>query len=233
MLLSVYILTTKKKIIFVILIILCFVAHCTYEIITIIRIFQIIFYAINRIWLIIFDILLLVANVSYLLFYCRVFIDYKKGNTYKSEETNIYLVSYKNIRIEEYTLPDNFIKLKNKRDYISKIADQLKVDYRKKDYNLVDFINDFRIKNKLNELKIDYKIPNFILHDSTSILLSSLNIFKLSNNKYIFRFNNYDFDVDSFLENTNISNILLNENLNRINIIQQDKIKYIYNFNRI
>ena len=217
----------KRKIIYIFLIILCFNGLCAYEILTIIRIFQIIYYAINRKWLIIFDILFFIANASYLFFYFLIFIDYKKGETYNSEETKIYLVSYKNIRIDEYALPDYFIELKNKRDYISKIANQLKVDYCEMDYKLVDLINDFRNKNKLNELKIDYKLSKFILDDSTVILLSSLNIIKLSNNAYVFRFKEYDFDRYTFMENKNISNILLNENLNRINIIQQGKIKYI------
>jgi hypothetical protein len=217
----------KRRIIYTFLIILCFGVLCAYEILTIIRIFQIIFYAINRKWLIIFDIIFFIANASYLFFYYLIFIDYKKGETYNSEETKIYLVSYKNIRIDEYVLPDDFIEIKNKRDYISKIANQLKVDYGESDYKLVDFINDFRIKNKLNELKIDYKLPNFILNDSTAILLSSLIFIKLSNNAYVFRFKEYDFDIYTFMENKNISNILLNKNLNRINIIQQGKIKYI------
>ena len=217
----------KRKIIFMILIILCFGAHCAYEIFTIIRILQIIFYSLNRKWLIIFDILFLIANVSYIYFYFRVFIDYKKGASYESEGTEYYLVSYKNIRIEEYELPDDFMEIKNKRDYISKIANKLKVDYHKNDYNLVNVIHNFRIKNKLKELKIDYKLPNFIIDDSTTILLSYLNIIKLSNNRYVFRYKNYDFDLYSITENKNISNILLNENINRINIIQQGEIKYI------
>ena len=217
----------KRKIIYIFLIILCFIGLCTYEILTIIRIFQIVYYAINRKWLIIFDILFFIANVSYLYFYFTIFIDYKKGETYNSEETKIYLVSYKNIRIDEYELPDYFIKLKNKRDYISKIANQLNVYYCEREYQLVDLINDFRNKNELIELKIDYKLPKFILDDSTVILLSSLNIIKLSNNAYVFRFKEYDFDRYAFMENKNISNILLNGNLNRINIIQQDIIIYI------
>jgi len=217
----------KRKIIYIFLIILCFVGLCVYEILTIIRIFQIIYYAINRKWLIIFDILFFIANASYLYFYFTIFSDYKKGETYNSEETKIYLVSYKNIRIDEHELPDYFIKLKNKRDYISKIANQLNVGYCERDYQLVDLINDFRNNNKLNELKIDYKLPKFILDDSTVILLSSLNIIKLSNNAYVFRFKEYDFDRYTFMENKNISNILLNVNLNKINIIQQGKIIYI------
>ena len=217
----------KRKIIYIFLIILCFGGLCAYEILAIIRIFQVIYYAINRKWLIIFDILFFIANASYLYFYFIIFSDYKKGETYNSEETKTYLASYKNIRIDEYELPDYFIKLKNKRDYISKIANQLNVDYCERDYQLVNLINNFRNKNKLNEIKIDYKLPKFILDDSTVILLSSLNLIKLSNNAYVFRFKEYDFDRYTFMKNKNISNILLNENLNRINIIQQGKIIYI------
>ena len=55
----------------------------------------------------------------------------------------IFLVSNKNIRIDEYLLPDDFIELKNKRDYISKIANQLNVDYCESDYKLVDLINEY------------------------------------------------------------------------------------------
>lgn len=217
----------KRKIIYIFLIILCFGGLCAYEILAIIRIFQVIYYAINRKWLIIFDILFFIANASYLYFYFIIFSDYKKGETYNSEETKTYLASYKNIRIDEYELPDYFIKLKNKRDYISKIANQLNVDYCERDSQLLNLINNFRNKNKLNELKIDYKLPKFILDDSTVILLSSLNLIKLSNNAYVFRFKEYDFDRYTFMKNKNISNILLNENLNRINIIQQGKIIYI------
>lgn len=68
----------------------------------------------------------MIDNVSYLIFYFLVFIDYIKSDSYKSQETKIYLVSYKNIRIKEYELSDDFMELKNKRDYISKIANQLK-----------------------------------------------------------------------------------------------------------
>ena len=76
----------KRKIIYIVLIILCIDGLWAYEILTIIRIFQIIYYAINRKWLIIFDILFFIANASYLYFYFLILIDYKKCKEYNCEE---------------------------------------------------------------------------------------------------------------------------------------------------
>ena len=88
-------------------------------------------------------------------------------------------------------------------------------------------INNLRKNNKLNVLKINYDIPDYIIKESTEIILSYQNIIKLSKYEYLFRFNNINFTNSLLFDNKEILTILLNERFNRINIIQQGDYKYI------
>ena len=57
--------------------------------------------------------------------------------------------------------------------------------------------------------------------------MSSNNIIKLSNIKYVLRFNKNHIDFENLLNNKDIMEILNNPFFNKINIVQQSENKYI------
>ena len=137
-----------------------------------------------------------------------------------------YLLLFKDIKIKKYEIPDNLESIENKRKYFESKVNDLEIEYSRTDLNLIESINNYRQKNNLNDLIIDCKIPNFIIKESTEIILSASNIIKISNIKYLFRLNIED-DFEKIKEDENINNILLKPFLNKINIAQQGKIKYM------
>ena len=101
-----------------------------------------------------------------------------------------------------------------------------KIDYLQSDLDLIKAINDYRYKKNLNELILDNNIPEYIIKGSTELILSLSNVIKISNIKYILKFNVNDDFV--FIKNDkNSMRILLQPFFNKINIIRQRNTKYI------
>ena len=215
---------TKKK--YIILYWLLMFIHVCYELLLIYKIIIIASYAIKGKWMILFDVIYLIANISFIYFVFTIFQQYLKCKEYP--EFNCYnnLVLFKDIKIKEYKLPKNFESFRNKRKFIESKVNYFEINYNIKDLVLIADINLYRLKKNLDVLIIDYKIPNFIIKGSTEIILFPNNIIKISNIKYVFSLYAED-DFEEIKGNKNIINILIKPFMNKINIIRQKDIRYI------
>ena len=182
----------------------------------------ILFILISRLILIEFysiDFLYLLINLLFII--SLPFIFNREIPTIKS----FYLKIYKNIPVQEYHLKD--FEEKEMKKYILKIEKKLKYDYSKKDLNILKEINYFRKKNKLNELKFEYNLPDFILNDISEIFLNnSQHLFKL-NNKYLFKYKIGEFENNFKNKDKELIDILLKNDLEIINIIVKDNMQFI------
>lgn len=88
-------------------------------------------------------------------------------------------------------------------------------------------VNEYRTKKNLSKLTRDNNIPNFIIKGSTEIFLSSKDIIKLSNIKYILRFHKENISFETIINNKDIMEIVNQPFFNKINIVQQSEVKYI------
>ena len=215
----------KRIFIFLILIVIC--VHCWYEIGLIHKIKLIYSYALNKKWIIFFDAIYLIVNLSYIINSIYFAYEYIHNKAMMKYIKKYILLSYKNIKIKEFKFIKNSEFTKDEKKYFSSFANNFEINYSENDLDLIDSINDYRLNNNLIELILDKNIPNFIIKGSTEIILSTKNIIKISNAKYIIRFNNNNVDFEKMKENKNILDILMKPFFNKINIIQQDDIKYI------
>ena len=215
-----------KKLIYLFLIDLILIFHFCYEILLIYKIKTLFYFALNGVWMIFFDIIYLIANIIFIYFTFLLGKEYRECHEYSRYSYYNYLFLFKDIKIKKYKLPEDFNSIENKRNYLESKANDFEIDYSLKDIDFIKAINKFRINKNLNELIIDYKILNLIINVSTEIILSPNNIIKISNTKYVFKLNKED-DFEKIKEDKNINQILLKPFLNKINIIQQNDVKYI------
>ena len=216
----------NKKLIYLFLFDLILIFHTCYEILLIYKIITIFSFALNEKWMIIFDVIYLIVNFIFIGYSFHISKEYWEGQEHSSWTYCNYLFLFRDIKIKKYELPDNYDTFKNKRKYLESKANCFEIDYSNDDIDLIKVINKFRTKKNLDELIIDYKIPNFITKGSTEIALSPNNIIKISDTKYILKLNNED-NFEKFEEDRNILQILLKPFLNKINIIRQNDIKFI------
>lgn len=214
--------------IFMFLLALVIFVHCFYEKVLIHKINIIYSYALNRKWIIFFDVLLIIVNLIHIIVTFIYFCQYSKTETYPKNKANL-LNEYKGIKIHEFQISEDFIHYseKDKNKFLSTKIDNFKIYYSQNDLELINHINDYRLKKNLNELIKDENIPNFIIKGSTEIFLSSNNIIKLSNIKYVLRFNNNNIYFETLQNNEDIMDIINNPFFNKINIVQQSENKYI------
>ena len=216
----------NKKLIYLFLLDIILIFHTCYEILLIYKIKTIFSFALNGKWMIIFDVIYLIANFIFICYSFHIGKKYLQGQEHSNYTYCNYLFLFRDIKIKKFELPDDYDTFKNKRKYLESQANYFEIDYSNDDIDFIKNINKFRSKKNLDELIIDYKIPNFIIKGSTEIALSPNNIIKISDTKYIFKLNNED-NFDKFEEDRNILQILLEPFLNKINIIRQNDIKYI------
>ena len=102
-------------------------------------------------------------------------------------------------------------------------------------YYLINTINNFRQKKRINKLRVNNKIPNYLIDRPTELMINSgQNFFKLSDTEFLFKFQEGNFEENFEKKNENIINILSKDNLNQINIISKGEYEYIFiygNFN--
>ena len=141
--------------------------------------------------------------------------------------TEQYLNAFKNIYITDYLLPDNFKKKKFKFKYLREMAHNFIHLSTIEENEIISSINKYRVENKGKEIAlIDDNIPEFIINDELSEINFYTNkiLFKLGNEQYLFRYKTGEFQNDYLLKN---KDILLKQNLNRINVIEQNSYVYI------
>ena len=184
-------------------------------------------------WFMTCDYIFIILNSLFILY--MLFVTYLYyANAGKKIEIFIkyFLTKYKNIEISHFLLPDNFHKMnaKAKMSFISKNKYNFQFYLSKEQLDLISLINEFREKNNLEKLTIDWekKLPNFILNEPSQLKLFTYNnIFKIENQTYLFKYKIGEFEVKFRNNNLDIINIILKENLNRIIVIYQNDFEYI------
>ena len=103
----------------------------------------------------------------------------------------IELNSFNDIKINAFSLPKNFIKwrLKERKKYVLNNYRNYTCNITSEQCKLIDKINYFRDKEGLLKLRLDNKIPDFII-DKPALLIfnSDENFFKFSNTQFLFKF---------------------------------------------
>jgi len=138
-----------------------------------------------------------------------------------------FLKEYKNIKIDPYLMEIESYK-KNKKKYITNIVGELKYIYSEEDLKILYEINRFRNKNNLPYLESENNFPDFITNEISEIFIFEWkNLFILPNIKYLFKYDIGEFN--NYFQNNDreLIQILLKNELNRINIVTQKNIQYI------
>jgi hypothetical protein len=116
-----------------------------------------------------------------------------------------------------------------KVDYLKKNENQFKHKFSQKNVDLMDKINEYRLKNGSQSCYYEdnEKLPYYILHGlSEEILFDYKNIFALPNRQYLLKFKNNSFE--ELLNNNSIDKeIMLNEDVNKLSITDIGDYKYI------
>ena len=142
----------------------------------------------------------------------------------KLRSATIYLLEYKNIRINNYILPNDFLKTKNKSSFLFSKVKEFTVRQGSDEYRLFNFINLLRKENNVNKLLLNEQIPDFIVNElSEAIFEGYKNIFKLGKEKYLFKYKFGEFKKNAE-EN---KKILIKDNFNRINIVIRNDVEYV------
>ena len=203
--------------------------HGWYEIALIHKIKLIYSFALNGKWMIFFDAILVLLNFIHVVVSMIIFIHYICIETVPENRKISLLYLYKGVAIDKYTIYkdlDEYSEQK-KQNLISKNKYFYKINYSENDLDLIKHINEYRLNKNLNELIKNDDIPDFIIKGSTEIFLSTVNIIKLSNIKYVLRFNKNNINFENLLYNKDIMEIVNNPFFNKINIVQQSENKYI------
>ena len=205
-----------------------------YEIIVIYKIF--LSYKIknkNIPWFILYDYILISILLLYITFMIYLIYKYIKFAGTKIQISNhTILKKYKGININDFELTNNFHKMskKDKKNLIYKNRTKFQYTHSQRHLNLINLINEYRINHQLPRLLFneEERIPDFIINDNSEImLLGYKNIFKFSKRKYLFKYRINEFEKNLLNEDGNILEIILNEDLNKISIIDIDNFEYI------
>ena len=185
-------------------------------------------------WFMVLDYLFLIFNLIYTIIILAITIDYiKESKCPRLFETNYLLTSFNNIKIDNYSLPEDFGKLskKERKKYVFEHYKYYFHFISDEQNKLITSINDFRgIKNipLLKECNL-MTIPDFLINEISEVMLwPDKNIFKLSNKKYLFKYPIGKFEINFKNKDENILSILLKDNLNHIQIITHQNIEYIF-----
>ena len=146
------------------------------------------------------------------------------------------LVELNGINIEEIELESKFGNLneKSKSEYLFKKENIEKYEYKlnENQIGLIEKINKIRVQNNIPKLQYNIyeKIPNFIINPKFKLLLNkNENIYKISNNLYIFKYNKNE--LQNLLNDKEIINIIKFGFLDIINIIEKNNTEFISIYN--
>ena len=184
-------------------------------------------------WFMTCDYIFIILNFLFILYLLFVtYLYYINGGKKIEIFIKYFLTKYKRIEISHYLLPENFHKMsiKDKNIFISNNKNNFQFLLSHEQLDLISLINEFREKNNLEKFTIDWdkKLPDFILNEPTQLKLFSYNnIFKLENQKYLFKYKIGEFEIKFKNNNPDIINVILKDNLNRIIVIHQNELQYI------
>ena len=179
--------------------------------------------------------LALIVFMSFNIFYNFIMLLIYACEHNKNDDINICVLKELNgINIKEFELQSKFKDLneKSKNELIFKKENIEKYEYRLKEnqINLIKKINDIRKNNNIPEFNFNEKLPDFITNPKLQLILyQNKNIYKISNNLYIFKYDINEFQ--NILNNSEIINIIKIDYLNEIKIIEQNNTEFIYIYN--
>ena len=221
-----------KKIALVILGLLCL----CYEVIIIIKLD--LSYKIKKdkiTWFMKCDYALIVIFFLYLVCTIYIIISYYIYAGYDVAGDLVILTKFRDIKINEYLLPDYFAKFNDyqKRAMLLHDIDSFEIEISEKQKYIISLINKFRKDNIVDELQYDNVIQfKDLIFDKSSepIFYNDKNIFKLANGKYLIKIPVKEFEARLYNKEKNITAVLLNDYLNKIIIIEKDNILFIFLF---
>ena len=173
------------------------------------------------------DIVFLLINFNYInniIFLLKATLLDKKENLNPTIVTRYYITKFKNIYIEPYLLPIEFINIHNKMHYLNSISPYFKIERKELYFKIESNINNIRKENFIEEISVDYSFPDFIINGPTDVFLSDKEVFKIDDKKYILKYKNVFTNTEKNIE------IFLKKNLNRITLFTQGDILYIFLF---
>ena len=182
-------------------------------------------------WFMRCDYALIILNLlyfAYIVYIIYIYFTYV-GNSVRDEGKKLILKKFRDLEINDYILPENFKQMNDyeKRKYILDNKTNYTIENQK---DLINEINELRKENNIDELKWDKTIyyEDLIMDKYSELFLSDYeNIFKLSNRKYLLKYPFDDFQTRFNNREKNLSDILLNDNLNKIIIITKNSIIFI------
>ena len=167
-----------------------------------------------------------------------IFIIYKKYRFYKFSGSSVQVINktilkkYKNITINDFELPKNFHQMNKQSKKIFILNNAYKFQYKQSErhIDLIKLINEYRVKNNLDKLLYneEEKIPEFLIKESAEVILFGYkNLFILSNRKYLFKYKIDELKKNFIKRDSDILDIILNRNVNKISLIDIDNFEYI------
>ena len=176
---------------------------------------------------IVMDYIFIVLNFIHIVFIILNIIGYfQEGGMSIQHITLCTLISFNNIKIESFVLPENFPKWKKKerKRFISDNYSKFEL-YNQNEVGIRICLNMVKEKDHQKFEKYDIKrIPEYIMDEPGEMMLyPDRNIFKLSNKEYIFRYPINEFEnILSKNSDDNVKNILSKDNLTFYQVITKN-----------
>ena len=186
----------------------------------------------NIIWFMRCDyalIILIFLYFAYIVFIIYIYFKYV-GKLISQEGKKCILKKFRDLEINDYILPENFKQMNEyeKKKYILDNKNNYTIKNQK---DLINEINELRKENNIEDLNWDKKIyfEDLIMDKYSEPFLNDYeNIFKLSNKKYLLKYPFDEFQTRFNNREKNLIDILLNDNLNKIIIIEKNSIIFIF-----
>jgi hypothetical protein len=197
--------------------------------------------------LLLYIVLMLVSTYQYFLYAGSGILRYEQ----------VILKKYKNIQISDFELPKTFLNMTKieKIKFLRKNEKQFKHTFNQKNIDLMEKINEYRLKNNSNSCyhEDEEKIPYYILHGlSEEKLFNFKNIFKLPNPNSISQglSDEKSFDFKNILklssrsyllkykknilgnkltqDNNDDIKVILDNNINKLSVTEIGEYEYIF-----
>ena len=162
-----------------------------------------------------------------------VFYSIYAGNEISKLDKFNELISFNNIDIISYILPNDFHEYDKfkKKAFLLEHLKEFKYCLSKEQIKLIRLLNKFRRNHKLPNFIYDLNenIPKILIEPLSSIILfEQEKIFKISNKEYLLRYLKNEFIENFKNKKEEIIDILLKEDLVKIIIIKQGKYEYYF-----